>query len=169
MPQTTAPKGKAALVATVGASAAYTLFCCVSGGEGLALTPYQDRLARNIMTVCYGDTQAEMRNYTKPECDDLLYNRLATFTRQVKRSTPNFDSLTPGQKVAVVDTAYNIGMGNYDGSTLRRLYVANQFPAACYQFMRWRFVNGKDCKLVSSGCPGTMKRREKAEKLCLGE
>lgn len=164
----TAPKGKAALVATMGATAAYSLFCCVSGNEGVSLTPYQDRLARNILTVCYGDTTAEMRRYTKAECDELLYTKLATFTRSVKRLTPNFDSLTDGRKVAVVDVTYNIGLGNYQGSTLRKLYVANAFPQACYQFTHWRFVAGKDCKLASSGCPGIMKRRLNEQNLCLG-
>lgn len=166
---TPAPKGKAALVATMGASAAFSLFTCVSGNEGLWLTPQQDRLARNIMTVCYGDTTAVMKTYTKAGCDELLYTKLASFTRQVKRRTPNFDSLTDGRKVAVVDVTYNIGLGNYEGSTLRKFYVANAFPQACYQFDRWRFVAGKDCAVASSGCPGIMKRREKEKNLCLGE
>ena len=153
----------------MGASAAFSLFCCVSGQEGLSLTPYQDRLARNIMTVCYGDTTAQMRTYTKAQCDDLLYGKLATFTRQVQRLTPNFNTLTDGRKVAVVDVTYNIGLGNYEGSTLRKLYVANAFPQACYQFTRWRFVAGKDCAVASSRCPGIMTRRKKEESLCLGE
>lgn len=162
------PKNKAALTALVGATAAYSLFCCVAGNEGVSLTPYQDRLARNISTVCYGDTQAKMRKYTLPECQDLLYGKLATFTRQVARLTPNWDSLTDGQRVAAVDLAYNIGLKNYAGSTLRRLYVANQFPAACYQFVHWRYVNRKDCAVASSGCPGIMKRRLNEQSLCLG-
>lgn len=161
-------KNKAALAAVMGVTAAYSLFTAVSGSEGVSLTPYQDRLARDIPTVCYGDTQAEMRKYTLPECQDLLYGRLATFTRQVKRLTPNFDSLTDGQKVAVVDATYNIGLANYTGSTLRRQYVANQFPAACYQFTRWRFVADKDCAVASSGCPGIMTRRLNEQNLCLG-
>lgn len=165
---TTAPKGKAALVATMGASAAFTLFTAVSGEEGRVNTPYMDRLAGNLMTVCYGDTTAPMHTYTNAQCDDLLYNKLATFTRQVKRLTPNFDSLTDGRKAAVVDVTYNIGLGNYSGSTLRKDYVANAFPAACYQFTHWRFVGKKDCAVASSGCPGIMKRRTNEEDLCLG-
>lgn len=168
MAQTKAPKGKAALVATLGASAAFSLFTAVSGSEGVSLTPYQDRLARGIPTVCYGDTQAEMRRYTLPECQDLLYGRLATFTRQVRRQTAGFDTLTDGQKVAVIDLAYNIGTANYAGSTVRRMYVARQFPAACYQFVHWRYVNRKDCAVASSGCPGIMRRRLNEQQSCLG-
>lgn len=162
-------KGKASLVLVTGATAAYSLFCCVSGYEGVALKPYKDKLARNVSTVCYGDTQVEQKAYSLTECQELLYVKLDQFTRQVKARTPNFDKLTDGQKVAVVDFAYNAGIGNYSNSTIRKKYIAGDFPSACNQYLEWRFVDGKDCSIASNKCSGIMKRRLNEQALCLGK
>lgn len=163
------PRGKAALIASVGATAAASVIALTSSMEGVRLTPYNDRLAGNIQTVCFGETNVEMRRYTLPECQDILGGSLAGYADEVKTVTPGFDTLTDGQKVAVIDLAYNTGLPNYRGSTLRRMYSTKQFPAACEQFLRWRFVSGKDCAVVANGCGGIYKRRQLERAACLGE
>lgn len=163
------PPTKRTLAAVIGTAAAAALIGMTSSQEGVSLTPYNDVLAHDVETVCFGDTTVHMRTYTLPECKAMLSDRLADYAEAVRSVTPGFDSLTDGQKVAVVDGVYNFGLANYKGSTLRRLYIAKQFPAACEQFMRWRFVAGKDCAVAANHCGGIYSRRKLERAACLGE
>lgn len=163
------PRGRAALIATVGAGAAAALISLTSGQEGVSLTPYNDALANDVATVCFGETNVQMRAYTLPECKEMLAGSLAGYAKTVRDTTPGFDDLTDGQKVAAVDLAYNAGLANYKVSTLRTMYAQRQFPAACEQFLRWRYVNGRDCSVASNRCSGIYKRRVLERAACLGE
>lgn len=163
------PPRKRTLAALIGAVAASALIGLTGSQEGVSLTPYNDKLAYNIETVCFGDTTVAMRRYTLAECKSMLGDRLADYAAAVRDVTPGFDALTDGQKVAVVDLAYNTGLANYKGSTLRRMYIAKQFPAACYQFYRWRFTGGKDCAIAANKCGGIVRRRNLEQAACLGE
>jgi GH24 family phage-related lysozyme (muramidase) len=168
-PQNSRPRGRAALIASIGATAAAALISLTSGQEGVSLTPYSDRLAGNVETVCFGDTNADMRAYTLPECKEMLAGSLAGYAQAVRDATPGFDGLTDGQKVAAIDLAYNAGIANYKGSTLRAMYARRQFPLACEQFLRWRFAGGRDCAIASNRCGGIYKRRQLERATCLGE
>lgn len=160
-----------ALAAVVGTAAAAAVLAFTSPQEGVSLTPYSDKLASNIATVCYGETKAEMRPYTLPECKAMLDSSMADYADAVRDLTPGFDTLEQGQKVAVIDFAYNAGIGNYKSSTLRKQYGAKNFPAACEEFLKWRFVNGgrTDCAIAANNCGGIMKRRTAERSACLGE
>jgi lysozyme len=81
--------------------------------------------------------------------------------------TPGFDDLSDGQKVAAIDLAYNVGLTNYRGSTLRLRYAMKDFPAACSEFLKWRFAGGRDCALASNGCTGIYERRLAERAACL--
>lgn len=160
--------GKKTLAATIGAAAAAALIALTSSQEGVRLKPYNDTLANNVQTVCFGETNVQMRTYTMPECKSMLGDSLADYASGVRAATPGFDSLTDGQKVAVIDLTYNIGLANYKASTLRKRYIAKDFPAACGEFIKWRFVAGKDCAIGSSNCPGIVTRRQRERAACLG-
>lgn len=160
--------GKKTLAATVGAAAAAALVALTASQEGVSLKPYNDRLANNIQTVCFGETNVDMRAYTLPECKSMLSDSLAGYADEVRSITPGFDTLTDGQKVAVVDLAYNIGVPNYKGSTLRRRYIARDFPGACAEFIKWRFVAGKDCAVAANRCGGIVTRRQLEAQACRG-
>ena len=159
------------LAAVMGVSAAAALVAFTSAREGVSLTPYSDRLANGLATVCYGETNVQMRRYTLPECKQMLGDSLAGYADKVRSLTPGFDSLTDGQKVAVVDFAYNAGVANYERSTLRKMYAAKEFPAACDQFLKWRFVAGgtRDCSDPANKCSGIAERRRAARAVCRGE
>ena len=172
------------LAAVVGASAAAALVAFTATFEGAATEPYQDKLARDVWTVCYGDTHVEMRRYTLPECKQLLATRLADFAEPVRKLTPGFDTLTDGQKIAIVDLVYNIGVASYEKvpirnkagdvidwrpSTIRTLYSTKQFPLACDAFKEYKFVGDKDCSVAANKCGGIMNRRKAERRACLGE
>ncbi|SDV51233.1 glycoside hydrolase family protein [Chitinasiproducens palmae] len=160
---------KATLATAVGAAVAAAAIAFTAPKEGVSLVPYRDALARNVQTVCFGETNVEMRRYTLPECTDMLDTSLAGYAQAVKDATPGFEQLSVGQQVSAIDLAYNIGLANYRASTLRKLYVARDFPAACDQFLRWRFVAGKDCAIAANRCSGIVKRREAERAACRGE
>ncbi|BCQ23174.1 glycoside hydrolase family protein [Caballeronia sp. NK8] len=166
--QTSKRPGKKTLAATIGAAAAAALVALTASQEGVSLKPYNDRLANNIQTVCFGETNVEMRAYSLPECKSMLSDSLAGYADEVRSVTPGFDTLTDGQKVAVVDLAYNIGVPNYKGSTLRKRYIARDFPGACGEFIKWRFVAGKDCAIASNRCGGIVTRRQLEAQACRG-
>lgn len=161
--------GKKTLAGVIGVTAASVLISVTSSMEGVSLKPYDDRLAGHVQTVCFGETNVEMRAYSMNECKDMLADSLAGYATEVRKATPGFDDLTDGQKVAVVDMAYNTGLANYKGSTLRKKYAAKDFPEACDEFLKWRFVRSKDCSVASNQCSGIWKRRQLERKACRGE
>ncbi|TDY26312.1 lysozyme [Paraburkholderia sp. BL6665CI2N2] len=161
--------GRRSLAAVVGAACATACITFTSSHEGVSLKPYDDRLAGNVQTVCFGETQVEMHLYALTECKQMLDGSLAGYADAVRTSTPGFDSLTQGQKVAAIDLAYNAGLANYRGSTLRRRYIARDFPGACNEYLKWRFAGGRDCAIASSGCSGIYRRRVAERAACLGE
>lgn len=171
MPQPASNNPRAKLIAVIGTTAAAALVALTATSEGVSLKPYDDRLAGNLQTVCFGETNVAMHAYTLPECRDMLAGRLAGYAEEVQDMTPGFDSLTDGQKVAAIDGAYNFGLGNYRNSTLRSMYGRKQFPEACDQFLRWRFLDHgkKDCAISANKCAGIYKRRLLERAACLGE
>ena len=67
------------------------------------------------------------------------------------------DDLTDNQYAAVIDLAYNIGVGAFAGSTLCHLLVHGNFALAAKQFPLWIHakVNGH-----SEVLPGLVRRRD---------
>lgn len=161
--------GKKSLAVVIGTLAASMAISLTSSQEGVSLRPYKDRLANDLNTVCFGETNVQMRAYSMDECKEILSDSLAGYATEVRRLTPGFDALTDGQKVAAIDMAYNTGVANYSGSTLRKKYVAKDFPAACDEFLKWRFVGGRDCAIASNQCGGIWKRRQLERNACRGE
>ncbi|MGI4861089.1 MAG: glycoside hydrolase family protein [Janthinobacterium lividum] len=161
------------VLATVlgGAAVACQALFYTARNEGEALTPFNDGLAGMVATVCYGDTGAPMRRYTHAECLALLDTRLAEYAREVRRLTHGFDTLAPGQKIAVVDHAYNVGLARYKTSRLRRMYADGDFPAACDEYLHWKFIEGgrTDCSRRATYCGGIYTRRLAARAACKGE
>ncbi|MBB3259636.1 lysozyme [Paraburkholderia bannensis] len=160
---------KKSLAAIVGAVVAAASISFTGGREGVSLEPYDDAIGGHVQTVCYGETNVPMRRYTLAECKQILGTSLAGYASGVRAMTPGFDQLADGQKVAVIDFAYNAGLENYRRSTLRRRYIARDFPGACDEFMKWRFAGGLDCSIAASHCAGIYNRRRADRAACLGE
>jgi lysozyme len=59
----------------------------------------------------------------------------------------------PGKLAAIVDFAYNLGVGRLQASTLRRMINQQRWDAACDELRKWVMAGGK--KL-----PGLVLRRE---------
>lgn len=96
---------------------------------------------------------------TDEEAETLLDRDMARAGRAVLRliEVP----LTDGQFAALTDFTFNVGAGNLELSTLRRVINRADYPEAPNQFRRWIFARG--VKL-----PGLVRRREDEIGLWLG-
>jgi len=155
------------LAGVVGAVAAATLIAFTGSNEGSSNAPYRD--TGGVWTVCRGQTGVEMRYYSDKECDAMFADSLAGYASQVRAVTPGFDTLPDGVKAAIVDFSYNVGVSNYQNSTLRSMIVRRELPQACDQFLRWRMVAGKDCSVRANNCYGVWTRRQAERNMCKGE
>lgn len=160
MPPVAAPPspGRAKLIAIVGTAAA-GLIAVTAQWEGLRTDPYRDQLAHGILTVCYGDTEVEMRSYTKEECDDLLAERLVDYARPVLRRNPELAG-HDAQVIAATSLAYNAGIAAYQKSTVARLFSEGRWVSACNGFMAWTISGGKVRQ-------GLVNRRAAEKRICL--
>lgn len=153
--------GKKTLAGVVGAAAAATLIAIVPHWEGVVLTAAPDPVG--IITACMGDTHDVHagEKFTLAECDIRLENRLTSTAQEIDACTP-LAKMTPGQRVAFVDFAYNAGSGKYCSSTMAKYVKAGDYPAACAQLSRWVYAGG-------SVLPGLVKRRAWERATCEGK
>jgi lysozyme len=91
---------------------------------------------------------------TEPEARALLnHELLATYAPGVYRCCPGLVFETPERVAAIVDFAYNLGVGRLQASTLRRRINQGNWNEAIYELRKW--VNGGGKRL-----PGLVARRE---------
>ena len=125
------------------------------GADGM-IYPYHDPVG--YPTIGYGHLLSRVRweslskyhAITKAEASSLLVADLHKAARGVSRliKVP----LSEEQFAALVDFSFNVGTGNLEISTLRRLVNRQEYAAAAEQFSRWVFAAG--VKL-----PGLVRRR----------
>jgi len=129
--------------------------------EGRRLYPYYDVV--RVLTVCDGETNnVQMRPYSPAECDAMTGRRLRIVADGIKRCLPPVLSIE-GQ-VAVLLTAYNIGVGGFCGSSISRLMKAGDIAGGCRAILKWNKGRIKGHLVVIRG----LDLRRKAESaLCL--
>lgn len=129
--------------------------------EGLCLHVYYD--IDGNPTIGYGHKLLPGESYpngiTEPKADQLLDSDLV-------RTEDGVNSLvrvplTQGQFDALVDFAYNLGIGSLAESTLLRLLNQGNYAGAADQFTRWDYAGDE----VS---PGLLRRREAEREMFLG-
>jgi len=145
------------LAAIVGIAAAAALIQLVPSQEGTVYRTYQD--LGGVLTYCTGATEDAIQDktYTPAECKDQLDYDLARHAEGVLSCI--WAPLTDGQKVAFVDTAYNIGTGAFCGSSMARLANYGDMPGACAALSQWVKVKGKTIA-------GLVKRRKITRQFC---
>lgn len=121
--------------------------------EGDVLTAYQDQ--RGVWTIGYGHTAGVRPGETITQQQAIAYLEadIATAAQCVNESVTV--KLTQPQFDALVDFAFNVGVGNFLRSTLLRDVNAGRFPAALAQFDLWDYCGG----VVDAG----LLRRRQAE------
>ena len=122
------------------------------GFESCRLTAYQD--VKGVWTIGYGHTGPEVVAglvWTQDQADTALVcdtqhavntvNRLVT----IELSQTAFDAL--------VDFVFNVGSGNFAGSTMLKLINSGNLDAAAEEFSKWDHASGQ---VIS----GLLRRRE---------
>lgn len=154
---------KTMIVTGGGAGAALLLAIPFIGGwEGKSNDPYKDIVG--VTTVCYGETRVKMRRYTDEECTEMLTKAVQKdFMEPVAKMTPPIAN-EPYQLAAATSLAYNIGLGAYQKSTVRKKFLVGDFVGACKSFQSWNKVRRLGKLVVSRGLDN---RRKDEIKLCL--
>jgi lysozyme len=110
--------------------------------EGLRLTAYQDSCG--IWTIGYGHTGSDVLQgltITEHRALELLTTDIARAVACVNRSV--HASINQSQFDALVDFVFNLGSGNFLGSTLLRRVNAGDFVKAKEEFLRWNHAGGQ--------------------------
>lgn len=125
--------------------------------EGTVYKTYPD--LGGVLTYCTGATEDAIagKTYTPQECRDQLEYDLARHAEGVMACI--HVPLTDGQKVAFVDTAYNIGIANFCGSSMARLSNAGDMAGACAALSLW-------VKVKARVIPGLVNRRKITRAFC---
>ena len=123
--------------------------------EGVVLTPYRD--VANLLTIGVGHllTRSELSSgklvigleqvkwkdgITEEQAMALLRKDLESAERVVWQDDGR--SLTDGQFDALVSFVFNVGVGAYLGSTLRKKLLAGDLAAVPEQMKRWDRAGG---------------------------
>ena len=150
---------------------AAAVFALVSTSEGVRQTAYPDPATRGKpWTVCYGETKGVKRgdHHTLAECRAMLDRDLAAYAKGVEACTKRKEvvdelgehHLPDGPKAAFVSFAYNLGVGGYCRSSVRRLWDQGDRRGACNALLKYNRAAG----IVF---PGLTYRRERERGFCL--
>ena len=121
--------------------ASATLISHIKRFESCRLTAYQD--TAGVWTVGYGHTKGVKRGdrITQYQAEQFLRDDLSEFERaanKVRRLT------TQGRYDAVLDFMYNLGIGNFNKSTLKAYIESGRSVWEIQeQFLRWVNAGGR--------------------------
>ena len=115
--------------------------------EGFVRKPYQDPIG--LWTVGVGHLIGDgkklpkewNKEFTDEEVDNILCEDLERFEIGIQRLTKV--SLTQSQFDALVSFSFNVGLGNYQASTLRAKLNRKDYEGASNEFPKWRKAGGK--------------------------
>lgn len=115
----------------------------IRNSEGLRLTAYLDPASgAEPITIGYGHTGGIRLgdSITEEQANNYLRQDVSKFESGVASLAP---VTTQGQFDALVDFAYNLGLGNLKSSTLLVKHNACDYNGAALEFARWNKGNGK--------------------------
>jgi lysozyme len=108
-----------------------------------------------VPTIGWGSTGPDVKpgtRWTREQCKERLLDAMRKALAGVLRASPNVAS-DEDRAAALLDFAYNLGVGAYQGSTLRWRVNEGSWQEAAAQCRKWVFAGGR--KL-----PGLVLRRE---------
>jgi lysozyme len=126
--------------------------------EGFRAAPYV--CPAGVWTIGYGSTRYADGRAVAPgdapvlqsQADAMLQSDLAHFLLQLLGTSPGLIAAQVGAQSALLDFVYNLGVGRYRASTLRRKAEASDWEAAKAELMKWTRGGGREL-------PGLVARR----------
>lgn len=135
----------------------------------------------DVPTIGHGSTRYEDGSrvkmgdtITRKRADQLARNLMSSDERALRRSLPSDATMTQGEWDAYSNFIGQFGIGNWNGSTSRRLFLAGDYRGACNALLRYKFSAGYDCSTLVNGLPnkrcyGVWTRQQERVKTCLSE
>lgn len=110
--------------------------------EGCRLRAYQDIVG--VWTICFGSTKGvgPGQVMTQTGCDLLLSREAGGYMLRVLQLCPEL-AADPQRLAAVTSFSYNLGLGSFKASTLRRKCRAKAWGAAAAEFPKWNKAGGR--------------------------
>jgi lysozyme len=127
-------------------SALEILLKLIKESEGCKLKAY--KCPAGIWTIGYGQTKGikEGMTWTQNQADeDLIQTALEVLNRTIKYS-PILASANIEKLAAIADFIYNLGVGNYATSTLKKKVDVGDWVSAASEIKRWDKAAGKVLK-----------------------
>lgn len=126
--------------------------------EGFRSLPYL--CPAGVWTIGYGTTRYEDGRPVQPgdqavtveRAERLLLADLERFLATLLSSSPRLATAPPESLAAILDFTYNLGIGRYRASTLRKRVEADDWQGGCVELMKWVMGGGRVL-------PGLQKRR----------
>jgi lysozyme len=117
--------------------------------EGCKLNSYKDCVG--IWTLGYGQTKGvkEGMVWTQQQADDDLLVTAMDVIAQALKASPVLVNATMQRQAAISDLVYNIGIGAYNKSTLKKYIDLGDFNSASMEILKWDRANGKRLKGLS--------------------
>ena len=136
----------------------------IAGFEGLHTAAYRDPVG--IPTACFGMTKGVKlgQQYSEAECEEYLFEQIIGYQRAVRERVEV--PMTNSQLAAITSFTYNVGVGAFEQSTLRRKLNQGDYEGACNELPRWKYGTVAGVKIE---LPGLVRRREAERELCLSE
>lgn len=135
-------------------------FALIKEFEGFSATPYL--CPAGVPTIGYGSTiqpndkpvTMKHRAIDAEEAGEWLEQDVGIFAAGLHARTKSLN-LNQNQFDALVSWVYNLGLGNFDKSTLYKLLRAKSYNAAAQELLKWNKAGGKELAGLT--------RRRKAE------
>ena len=131
----------------------------IKDSEGCKLSAYQ--CPAGVWTVGYGCTGVDIKKgltWTQAQAEAELDILAHDVLRQACKASPNLT--TPSRQAAIADFIFNLGIGNYSKSTLKKYVDQNNWLAASGEITKWNKAGGVALK-------GLTVRRKKESDLLL--
>ena len=141
-------------------SALEILIKLIKDSEGCKLTAY--KCPAGIWTIGYGQTKGikEGMVWTQNQADKDLLETAWGVLNQALTASFVLKKATSQRQAAIADFIYNLGIGNYNSSTLKKYVDKENWASAYTEIKKWDKAGGKVLK-------GLTIRREKEASLLL--
>ena len=142
-------------------SALELLIKLIKESEGCKLKAYKDCVG--VITIGWGQTKGikEGMIWTQNQADEDLIKTALEVLNQAIKASPILATVNMEKQAAIADFVYNLGIGSYTSSTLKKKVDANDWISAAVEIKRWDKAGGKVLKGL------TIRRNKEAELLLL--
>lgn len=141
-------------------SALEILMKLIKESEGCKLKAYKDCVG--VVTIGWGQTKGikEGMIWTQQQADEDLIKTALEVLNQAIKVSPILATANMEKQAAIADFVYNLGIGNYNSSTLKKYVDKENWASAYTEIKKWNKAGGKILK-------GLTIRREKEASLLL--